>query len=165
MSIINSLREAVEDYSPLIASAISVANPAAGAVLGLLGEAFGVPDKASDIMKAVKSDPDALLKLKTVELNHQQMLREIAAENYKTSVEDRKDARGSAIKQTPEYNKFLRRMAFLVTIGFFITLGVLFWPALKLDSTEKQILSMLVGVLVSKWQTIIDFYYGSSQPD
>jgi len=53
-------------------------------------------------------------------------------------------------------------MAYLVTLGFFAALFLLFMPW-QLNGDEKNLLSMLVGMLASKWQTIIDFFFGSSR--
>lgn len=57
---------------------------------------------------------------------------------------------------------FLRHMAYLVTIGFFGSLIMLFLP-ITVTNTQRELLSMLIGMLASKWQTIIDFYYGNSK--
>lgn len=86
------------------------------------------------------------------------MLEKIASNDYATEVDDRKNARQYGVG----YKDFLRWMAYLVTFGFFAALFLLFIP-LNLDSEEKNLLSMLVGMLASKWQTIIDFFYGSSR--
>lgn len=64
------------------------------------------------------------------------------------------------IAKTP--NSFLRVMAYLVTLGFFGALLLLFLP-ITVSSTQRELLSMLIGMLASKWQTIIDFYYGGSK--
>jgi len=58
--------------------------------------------------------------------------------------------------------RFLKNMAYLVTLGFFAALFLLFMPW-QLNGDEKNLLSMLVGMLASKWQTIIDFFFGSSR--
>lgn len=58
--------------------------------------------------------------------------------------------------------RFLKNMAYLVTFGFFCALFLLFFPW-ALGGDEKNLLSMLVGMLASKWQTIIDFFFGSSR--
>lgn len=70
------------------------------------------------------------------------------------------DAQYKNREMTP--HSFLRVMAYLVTIGFFGSLVMLFLP-ITVSSTQRELLSMLIGMLASKWQTIIDFYYGNSK--
>lgn len=54
---------------------------------------------------------------------------------------------------------FLRRMAAIVTLGFFGCLFLLFYQGTNLNPTEQNLLSMLIGMLASKWQTIIDYLF------
>ncbi len=75
-------------------------------------------------------------------------------DNFVDQDEDEKNAR--------LYRGFLRHMAYLVTLGFFGVLMMLFVP-IGYDPNERELLSMLIGMLVSKWSTIIDFFYGSSK--
>lgn len=59
-------------------------------------------------------------------------------------------------------DRHLKQLAMVTTIGFFLALLMLFYPLTQISSSEEQLISMLIGMLVSKWQTIIDFYFGSS---
>jgi hypothetical protein len=65
-------------------------------------------------------------------------------------------------KKAVLYRDFLRHLAYVVTFGFFAALLFLFLP-ITFNSEGRELLSMLVGMLASKWQTIIDFFYGSSK--
>lgn len=148
----------VSKVAPLLGSILGT--PLAGVALSLIGNAFNAHSvKADEIAKILSNDPEASLKLKTVEYENSQILAQIAATNYQTEVDDRKDARD---KNSFLYKDFLRHMAYIITFGFFCVLFLLFIP-LSINGTEREILLMLVGMLVSKWQTIIDFFYGSSR--
>lgn len=57
---------------------------------------------------------------------------------------------------------FQRHIAYLVTLGFFGCLIMLFIP-ITVTSTQRDLLSILIGMLASKWQTIMDFYFGNSK--
>ena len=57
---------------------------------------------------------------------------------------------------------FQRHIAYLVTLGFFGCLVMLFIP-ITVTSTQRDLLSILIGMLASKWQTIMDFYFGNSK--
>lgn len=65
-------------------------------------------------------------------------------------------------KRNVPYKDFLRHMAYLVSFGFFGALLLLFLP-ITINPSARELLSMLIGMLASKWQTIIDFFYGSSR--
>lgn len=134
-------------------------SPLAGVGVSLLAALFHCqPKDINSIMAAASADPDADAKLKQLELEHSETLAAIFEQNYGIEVEDRMSARQAA----PLYKDFLRHMAYLVTCGFFGALILMFFPLPMTNSTERELLSMLIGMLVSKWQTIIDFYYGSS---
>lgn len=154
----SSLGKFVGVASPLLASVLST--PLAGVAVSLLAQVFGVPARDTEsLLDAMRNDPDAAQKIRDIENRHQEALATIAGQNYGVEVDDRKNAREHAVC----YKDFLRHMAFVVTIGFFSVLLLLFVP-IDISNDEKNLLSMLVGMLASKWQTIIDFFYGSSRP-
>lgn len=165
MGIIDTIKdsgitEIVGKAAPLLATVLG--SPLAGAGIALLANAFGTDAKdVKGLVANIAGDPEAMLKLKTLEYEHADTLARLASQDYLTEVDDRKDAR----RNSSEYKDFLRHFAYLVTLGFFAALFALFLPVvnISLDADEKQLLAMLVGVLVSKWQTIIDFFYGSSR--
>lgn len=143
--------------APLLGSVLGT--PLAGVAISLIAKAFGVnPNDINAVASALNSDPETAIKLKTVEYEHAETLAKIASTDYSTEVDDRKNAR----QFSGLYKDFMRHMAYLVTFGFFSALFLLFMP-LNIGVEEKNLLSMLVGMLASKWQTIIDFFFGSSR--
>ena len=147
----------VSKSAPLLSGVLG--SPLADVAFSLIAKAFDInPANMDQIARALKDDPDAVRKLEAVEYAHEEMLKKIASGDYATEVDDRKNARNFGNL----YKGFLVHMAFLVTFGFFAALFLLFVP-LNLGGEEKNLLSMLVGMLASKWQTIIDFFYGSSR--
>ena len=125
-----------------------------GVVVSLLSGLFGCKVDALDA--AIAADPDAALKLKTLETEHVEFLANIDRQNFATETADRQDAR----KYSEANRPFLITMAFVVTGGFFGVLLLMFVPW-DFSEESKNLLSMLVGMLASKWQTIIDFFFGS----
>jgi hypothetical protein len=149
----------VSKVAPLLGSVLGT--PLAGVAISLMSQAFGVnPSDLNALNNAISESPEAAIKLKTLEYEHAETLAKIASTDYDTEVEDRKDARELA--KTVDYKDFLRHMAYIVTAGFFCALLLLFCP-IPINPQGRELLSMLVGMLVSKWQTIIDFFYGSSR--
>jgi hypothetical protein len=143
--------------APLLASVLG--SPLAGVAVSLIAQAFGIRSQdVAELAHTISGDPDATRKLEAIEYAHEEMLQKIASTDYATEVDDKKNAR----QYGGMYKDFMRNFAYLVTMGFFVALFLLFIP-LNLGAEEKNLLSMLVGMLASKWQTIIDFFYGSSR--
>lgn len=144
--------------APVLGSILG--SPLAGIAVSLIAHAFGVgSDDIASITSAVTGSPDATVKLRQIEADHAEALARIASTDYATEVDDRKNARQTAVL----YKDFLRHMAYLVTVGFFAVLVMMFLPW-EISAEGKNLLSMLVGMLASKWQTIIDFFFGSCHP-
>jgi hypothetical protein len=155
-AIESSLANVVKVASPLLASLFGT--PVAGLAVSLLANCFGVgKDKVNDLANIILADPEHILKIKQLEIDHAESLAKIASSDYSTEVSDRINARSNA----QLYKDFLRHMAYVVTLGFFLALGLLFLP-ININANARELLFMLVGMLASKWQTIIDFFYGST---
>lgn len=155
--MLSELISIVEKSAPLLASALG--SPVAGIAVSLIENAFGITQSnPTQLAAAVSADPDAVAKLKALEFQHEDELKTIASTSYGIEVQDRENARAMAA----QFKNFMRHLAYLVTAGFFAAIFLLFFPVTTFTSDEKQLLAMLIGMLVSKWQTIIDFFYGSS---
>lgn len=152
------LKTVVGTGAPVLAGLLG--SPLAGVVVSLLADSFGA-DKTSvtDVLAKIQADPDAAAKLAKLENDHAEAMAKISATDFATETADRQDAR----RYGQMYGAFLIQMAFLVTAGFFGVLFVLFAP-IEISEEGRNLLSMLVGMLASKWQTIIDFFFGSSHP-
>lgn len=146
----------VSKIAPVLGSVLG--SPLAGVGISLISQALGLSaSSAHGIVDALAHDPEAVAKLKELEFNHAETLEKIAQQFYTTEVDDRKDARQYGV----QYKDFMRHMAYLVTIGFFGALSFLFLP-LPLGANEHDLILVLIGMLASKWSTVIDFFYGSS---
>ncbi len=155
--ILSDVFPLVAKVSPLLGTVLG--SPFAGLAISLICKAFNVDvSKPDQLAATIANDPQASDKLKALEIEHSDILAKMASTDYQTEVADRESARGNALM----FKDFLRHMAYLVTFGFFLALFALFLP-IPFENNERELLSMLVGMLVSKWQTIIDFFFGSSQ--
>lgn len=150
----------VSKAAPLLGSVLG--GPFASTAIALIAQVFGV--NSTDLNRlagALTSSPDTAVKLKQLETDHADTLAKLAEQHFETATLDKQDARKLAELEDASYKRFLKFMAVLVTIGFFSVLFAVFLP-LPISSEEKNLLSLLVGMLASKWQTIIDFFFGSS---
>ena len=153
------LLSAVGSAAPLLASVLG--SPLAGVAVSLVSQAFGVPSNNVDqLVAAIGTTPDAAAKLKQLEYDHLTTLMQIQSTGFQLQVQDKQDAR----KYMLINKNFLKIFAIIVTLGFFSVMFLMF-TRLDISPVEKNLVSMLVGMLASKWQTIVDFYYGSSSPN
>lgn len=146
-----------------------IGGPAGAAIGGLVAAALGTDNTPDAIHAAIATDPQAALKLaqwegdNTVKL--QQMVyahadNELAAQTaaIQSDVEDRKSARLREVdaKDTATPSA----LAFLVTAGFFGTLGFLLVEGKPVMGGDA--LLVMLGALGGAWASIIAYYFGSS---
>ena len=77
-------KQAIQMGAPILGGALG--GPAGAAVGAVIANQFGIDTPTpTNIMAAIKADPDAALKLREVELRHQERLIEL--ENYRFRIE------------------------------------------------------------------------------
>lgn len=154
--MLKSLVAKIGQYSPLLSSIVATSNPIAGLILGGLSSLFGAdPTDSKDLLSKISSDDAAAIKIKQYEIEMQKVL----TQSFALEVQDKANARDREIQLKDNTN---RNLAYLVTIGFFAALFLLFYPQVQINETEQNLLSALIGMLASKWQTIIDYLFGTS---
>ncbi len=155
----SSLLNIVSKSAPLLGTVLGMPGWA-GIGLSLIAKAFGLnSNDQNDIMQAISGTEDAESKLKQIETSNAPVLAEIAMKNFALETADKQSAR----EYGDHYKEFLKAMAIIVTIGFFGALGMVFTIGTGINEIEKELLCILLGMLASKWQTIIDFFYGASK--
>lgn len=74
----DDIKDLVGKGAPLIGAALG--GPAGGAVGGLIASALGVDNDPGQILQKLKTDPDALAKIKQLEYRHKERLESMAIE-------------------------------------------------------------------------------------
>lgn len=141
----------VAKSAPILASALG--SPVAGLAISVIANAFGVKsDDVSKLSDVLKSDPDTAFKLKQLELQHAEALANIAASNYETEIDDRKNARERQIKLNDH-------VPTIIAIAFLIIYAAIQFCAIYNPSNADDIISARVqDILVM----IVSYYFGSS---
>jgi len=148
------IETSVEKYAPLLSSVISPFNPIAGMIIMEIAKAFNVnPD---NITQAIKDDPNASVKLKELEMNHQESLIHYQLED-RISARDRET---KLVQITGKRDYVLDIIAFIVILGYFIMCATVEFT--KLDQSDHDVLYMMVGQLTAGFIMVLSYYFGST---
>lgn len=149
-----NLNDIVSKSAPLLGSLLG--SPLAGIGIGWLSNLFGAdPNDVTDLVNKIKNDPEAELKLRGLQFQHEQELLKIAATNYQTEVDDRKNAREREVS-LHDY------VPTILAIGFLLNYAAIQFYCVTHQTPGNDIISArFQDVLIM----IISYYFGSSHKD
>lgn len=143
----------------------SLAGGAGVQVGGMIAATLGLEDDSPEAVEAALSaDPEALVKLKQFEMEHQVKLEGIALDELKAHLADTDSARKRQVEYAKATGKQDLNQAILgwaITGGFLGLLGVLLVYAPPQENAE--LLYIAAGALLQQFGSVTQFYFGSSQ--
>jgi hypothetical protein len=152
----NELLNLLKNSAPAIATAIG--GPLGGLAVSALAQKFGVEDEVEAVTKAIKSDPEAMLKLKELEQTRFQSIL-----GDKDSARDREVAIATSDK-SPLVNKLVSPVLAIIV--------VLAWVGIQytlLNTTVPQemreLVARVLGTLDGALMVILSYYFGASTKD
>ena len=148
----------LKTLAPTLASA--VLGPLGGIAVAAIGSAIGVDaptqDKIAKAFTAGQLTPEAIERLKTLELDYQNQEKE---RGFKYADLAFKDVDSARQMQIATNSKMPAVLTVLVTLGFFGVLSLLFFhPELK----GNEIVMVMVGQLSAVWAGCVAFYTGTT---
>lgn len=144
------LKSIVSKVAPVLGTALG--GQAGGLVGALISSAFGGNKNPDDLAQVIANDPEAAIKLKSIEYQHMQELERINALNYQTEVDDRKSARQMQV-DSKSY------MPAVLAISFVVIYACIQYFVISNPGGQDDVISARVqDILVM----IISFYFGSS---
>jgi len=161
----------VKKAAPILGTVIG--GPAGGAVGGLasgaislIASAFGVEnaDDPEAIYQAISADPDAVVKLKQIELDNKTELERIALQRDQAELVDTQNARTREIemaKATGKRDINLYVLAWIIIGGFFGLMVVLIFKTLPDDSSG--VIFMLFGALAAGFGQVMQYFFGTNR--
>lgn len=157
----DKVKSAIGSAAPLIGSLF--AGPAGSVVGQLVSSALGVENTPDAVAVHLENNPDAILKIKELELTHKTRFEEMALEDTKVRLQDTQDARRSEIERMKAggSNKFMYYLAGVVVVGFFGVVATLFF--VDVPEASENVLYMLVGTLAAEFGSIMRYFFGSSK--
>ena len=157
----------VINAAPMLGSLLGAPGAAAGVAVKLIASAFGLtedettPERIDQILTA---DPQAMIKLKELEYQNQQGLRDYYLKWEGMRLADVGSAREREVKvvqATGEKDYNLYVLAWTVVAGFFGLVYVLTFQTLP-DANVGPV-NQLYGVLGTGFGVVLGYFYGSSK--
>lgn len=162
---LSNIAEFVSKTAPLLGSVIG--GPIGGTVgmaLSLIANKFGAnPKSTEEIFSKMTTDPDAVIKLKELELEHQESLFQIKSEMYAKEVDDRIDAREFNIAYLNRNGSFPPILWFLIVMLFF-SIGACIWAMVQF-SDLRTILAMFLTACIYEFKSVYKLFTGGSMDD
>lgn len=161
------LTQTIARAAPLLGTAF--AGPGGNAIGTILAAKFGgEPGKPEALHALIEQDPDASLKLKQIEGEHevelQRLTLQAATQEQQEIGRDRSDARQREreIAKLPkaERDPSLLFLAYAVTAGVFLGLGGLFFCTVP--EGNQHVVFGLVSSMATVWIAVMGYFYGSS---
>lgn len=151
-------QDILKTVAPTVASALL--GPMGGIAVAAIGSAIGIDaptqDKIAKAFTAGQLTPEALEKIKLLELDYQNQEKE---RGFKYAELAFKDVGSARQMQIATHSKMPAVLTVMVTVGFFGILSLLFFhPELK----GNEIVMVMVGQLSAVWAGCVTFYTGTT---
>ena len=147
----------------------------AGGLIKMVGGALGLePEETTPdrVLQIIEQDPQALLKLKEMEMANAVELQRLVLQQDQMYLQDRQDARRrqwESEKATGKRDTNLYVLAYLFTLGFFVTIIVMTGLALSnkmpagIPDYVVFLLGNLFGTLTAGVGAVVQYFFGSSK--
>jgi len=140
--------------APLIGTVLG--GPAGATVGAMVASALGVDAEPDAVAKAIQADPQAAVKLKQLQLENEQDLRNHAFKILNAELKDTQNAR-DAHKHNPMPAIICIALTVLVGAGA----GLLF--TMDIPEGNREIAYLLFGTLLAKWGDSIAYWVGTTR--
>lgn len=152
-TIFDDLGAVVSKSAPLLGSVLG--SPLAGIGVSLISNLFGSPSgDLTKLIETIKNDPDATIKLRTLEAQHQETLLQIASKDYETEIKDRDSARQREVS-LHSYVPTILALGFLLNYA-----AIQFYCVIHNNTVNDIISARFQDVLIM----IMSYYFGSRHP-
>lgn len=148
-------KQAIQMGAPILGGALG--GPVGATVGAWVANQLGVDDPTpANIMAAIKADPDAAMKLREVELRHQERLVELESERFRIETSDVQNARG--VHQH-------HWMPSALTICLILMFGCAFGSLIFLSMPEgnRDMVNFMLGQLSGWLSGAVVYWVGSTR--
>jgi len=156
----NEILKLLGNAAPALATAL--AGPIGGAAISAISNKLGVSESVEAIATEIAGNPQALEKIKELELE----FAKVQVEQTKADTENTQGARSMQTAALASGDKFVARFVYWLAIGWSVfailyIVGITFFPIPESNVRfADTILGFLLGTVVA---TILNFFFGSSK--
>jgi len=151
-------KDIVSTVAPVLG--VALGGPFGGLAGKMIQEALGV-DSEDAAVQLIQSSPDALAKVKELELTFKTKMRELGIQEEQLHAQDRDSARKLAIAKGSGFQAFLT----IVFMAGYFSLFYLFFSGVEmvLNDWQRGQVGILIGVLTAAIPQLMAFWFGSSK--
>lgn len=151
LTALETIKEMVSNVAPLLGNLLGLPNAQLG--ISLLCHLFDIDNNQPEkLLEAIKNDPESMMKIKTLEYHHEEMLKQFILGAYKTEVDDRISARNRQVS-LQDY------VPTILAVGFLINYALIqFYVVTHANAANDVISARFQDVLIM----IISYYFGST---
>ena len=156
--LMSKWKETLAKVAPTVANMLG--GPLAGMAVTMATQALGIEPSEKAIEDAIATgDPNILLKLKQVESDVKVKLKELDIKELESHQQDRDSAREREAKVGGYTTSIL---AFVIIVTFFAIIAYVLVVGLNATPAVASMIGMLVGMVSSKAEQVVNYYFGSS---
>lgn len=158
----------VTSAAPLVGSLFGPTGTIIGAGIKLLASALGVEPTEEAVYNELKTNPDALLKLKELEANNRIELERLSIRRLELEYADVASARSRQVeseKATGHRDTNLYILAWVIMGGFLGLILAMIIAQFRYDKIlmDNPLLTLLMGSLSTNAGMVVGYFFGSSK--
>lgn len=147
----------VTPFAPILGTALG--GPLGGVAGSLIASVFGgSPANPSDLLARIQQDADAAVKLKQIELDHEETLKKLTLQAQEDSDKDTQDAR----KMNDARDDWIRMI--LASLLIATTIISIRFALTSTDANDEHMLYMVIMYLILEITQIYKYYFGGNVP-
>ena len=150
----SDIKGVIGNIAPLVGTAIG--GPAGTAIGSMVSNALGVDNTPDAVAQALKTDPQAAIKLRQFEVENEADIREHAFKVLDVELKDKQSAR-----ETHKHNPM--PMIICCALTLMVAGGAYMLFVMNIPADNKQIANLLFGTLLAKWGDSIAYWVGTTR--
>ncbi len=150
----DSVGKAVADVAPVLGTLF--AGPAGGAVGAMIASTLGTSNDPDAILAKIKADPESLLKIKQLESDEREHIRELQIQTLNAELTDIQSARN---------NNKDHWMPSVLTVFLTLMVCAMTWAVINttIPAENKDMAVYIFGVVTGAWGSSITYWLGTSR--
>lgn len=146
--------KAVADAAPILGGILG--GPAGGAAGALIASALGTSPNPDAVLSSITANPDMLLKVKQLESDERQHIRELQIQTLQAELTDVQDARK---------NHASHWMPSALTCFLTVMICAMTWAVITMTipPENKDMAVYIFGVITGAWSSAVAYWIGTSR--